>query len=147
MFPIISFEELNKLQNYYVQKGVEAWKKYGKLIIGVDFDETILPYNDLEVKITQQVIYALKEARKLGATIILYTCRDGMLLEEALALCEDEGLHFDQVNPTEKFHPSYSHKPYFNVLLDDKAGLISAVQTLLEIITNYKNEINIKSGS
>lgn len=70
-----------------------------------------------------------------------------MLLEEALAICEDEGLRFDQVNPTERFHPDYSHKPFFNILLDDRAGLISAVQTLLEIITQYKNEINIKSES
>ncbi len=138
---IMTLEELNNLQDYYVNKGLQQWLKYGKLIIGVDFDETILPYRDYEEKICNQVVSTVLEAQKLGAIIILYTCRDDKLLDEAIHYCEEKGLKFHAVNPigSEEFlGEGWSSKPYFNIQLDDKAGLISAVTTLQEIIIKYK---------
>ena len=42
------------------------------------------------------------------------------------------------INPIERFKETYSTKPYYNILLDDKAGLLSAVSTLVKAISLYK---------
>lgn len=46
------------------------------------------------------------------------------------------------VNPTDPFMHRYSSKPYYDILLDDRAGLISALSTLLKTITLYKQWIS-----
>lgn len=44
------------------------------------------------------VINRAKEEKKNGAGLILWTCREGKLLDEAVAVCKEWGLHFDAVN-------------------------------------------------
>ena len=36
--------------------------------------------------------------QEAGAGLILWTCREGQLLQEAVAACESWGLHFDAIN-------------------------------------------------
>ncbi|MFA7219196.1 MAG: hypothetical protein WC119_01655 [Synergistaceae bacterium] len=40
----------------------------------------------------------MKKFKKAGASIILWTCREGKSLQEALSRCSQEGLEFDAVN-------------------------------------------------
>ena len=67
--------------------------------IAVDFDGTLFRTRWPEILGPNRNVIdrALEEQRK-GAKLILWTCREGHLLEEALAACEKEGLHFDAVN-------------------------------------------------
>lgn len=44
------------------------------------------------------VIEAAKKEQSKGAGLILWTCRQGKELEEAVAACEKWGLHFDAIN-------------------------------------------------
>ncbi len=66
----------------------------------VDFDGTLT----LESKFPEigtaniYLIDWLIEERKKGNKVILYTCRAGELLEEAIAFCNEKGLDFDAVN-------------------------------------------------
>ena len=130
---------LKEDSDYYILKLYQDWVKYGKIIICVDYDQTILPYQDFEKELCHIVVNTIKEAQQIGARVILFTCRDGEMLEKAKAYCESINLHFDDINPTTPFLPNYSHKPYCNVMLDDKAGLLSALYTLQGAITMYKN--------
>lgn len=68
-------------------------------IIAVDFDGTLCknvwpeigePYND--------VIELMKRVRKDGHKVILWTCRNGMPLVNAIVWCAERGLFFDAVN-------------------------------------------------
>ena len=45
-----------------------------------------------------ELINVLKSARKAGIALILWTCREGELLEQALQWCRDQGLEFDAAN-------------------------------------------------
>ena len=40
----------------------------------------------------------LAEERKKGTAVILFTCRDGQRLKEAVKWCSKQGLKFDRVN-------------------------------------------------
>lgn len=67
--------------------------------IAVDFDGTLcenaFPYiGEPDVAL----IRMLNLAQEDGHKIILWTCRDGDLLEEAIDWCDEHGLVFDAVN-------------------------------------------------
>lgn len=136
--------EIEQYKEYCVRKIVGTWLKYNKLIICVDFDETIYPWNQAQIKICNEVINTIKEAKQLGAYLILYTCRDGKLLDEAVEYCRDINLKIDDVNPTVPFKPDYSLKPYCNIMLDDKCGLIEALDMLQKSINLYKEYTTYK---
>ena len=72
------------------------------------------------------VAYALPKALKReGCRIVLWTCRCGRELEQAVQWCEEFGLEFDKVNRnTDEILEKYgsdSRKIYADVYIDDKA--------------------------
>lgn len=68
-------------------------------IFAVDFDGTLSfgqwpgvgPANKM-------LFYFLKERKEKGDKIILWTCREGKCLEDAVRWCKEYGLDFDAVN-------------------------------------------------
>lgn len=97
-----------------------------KQVIAVDFDGTLCedmyPYIG---KPNRTLIKSLIDIRKKGfADVILYTCRSGEKLEEAIKFCSDLGLEFDAVNQNlpriiEKFG-SDTRKIFADLYIDDK---------------------------
>lgn len=69
------------------------------MIIAVDFDGTLC--DDKYPRIGSphmSLIDLLIKRRCLGDKIILWTCRSGEKLQDAIYYCEAYGLHFDAVN-------------------------------------------------
>ena len=68
-------------------------------IIAVDFDGTLCENKYPEIgNPNRELITYLRDEKKRGARIILWTCRDGEELESAVKWCELYGLKFDAVN-------------------------------------------------
>ena len=68
-------------------------------IIAVDFDGTLCENKWPEIgKANDDAIRALLRRKAQGDRIILWTCRCGRQIEEAIAWCAARGLHFDAVN-------------------------------------------------
>lgn len=68
-------------------------------VIAVDFDGTLCEdkFPDIgEPKLT--VIKQLLFEKLIGNKIILWTCREGKYLEDALNACKDWGITFDAIN-------------------------------------------------
>ena len=68
-------------------------------IIAVDFDGTLC--EDMWPKIGKlnlELFAYLKAEQEKGNKIILWTCRKGRLLEQAISKCRRKGLIFDSVN-------------------------------------------------
>ena len=95
-------------------------------IIAVDFDGTLC--TDCFPKIGQPntaLIELLKGLRRQGRQIILWTCRCGNQLEEAVEWCRKWELEFDAVNENlpeiiERYG-SDGRKIYADVYIDDKS--------------------------
>lgn len=68
-------------------------------VIAVDFDGCLCDnaYPDIGAPNWQVIDAALKE-RADGAALILWTCREGDMLQQALDACKGWGLEFDAVN-------------------------------------------------
>ena len=75
------------------------------------------------------VINRLKQEKLNGAKIILWTCRDGEMLTQAIKWCEAQGIVFDAVNENlnevKEWMNSNSRKVYATEYWDDRAVSIA----------------------
>ncbi len=69
-------------------------------IIAVDFDGTLVTDKYPEIGTIKYLFGRFIEAKKRmpDVRLILWTCRDGERLEEAVQFCKENGLEFDAVN-------------------------------------------------
>lgn len=89
-------------------------------IIAVDFDGTITtatPY-PITGQIRPEAVRVLKRLQKeLKYELLLWTCREGEELQEALTLLQQQGLIFNYVNNVDW---QTSRKPLVKCVIDDK---------------------------
>lgn len=79
-------------------KGTDKWVKKPD-IIAVDYDGTIDFAGFPKVgKIDEKALNTLKHLQNKGVKIILWTCRAGKYLDDAVECCKRNGLVFDAVN-------------------------------------------------
>ncbi len=104
-------------------------------IIAVDFDGTLCV--DALPGIGEprwRVIDYLNKQKKSGAKLILWTCRTGKKLQEAVVWCRERGITFDAINENLKevieFFGGDSRKILADEYIDDKAIPISSAADL-----------------
>lgn len=96
------------------------------MIIAVDFDGTIVEHK--YPAIGRELPFAIETLKKLRDDhhkLILWTVREGRLLEEALAFCRERGLEFYAVNkdyPEEEEGQNnhFSRKLKVDIFIDDR---------------------------
>lgn len=95
------------------------------MIIAVDFDGTIVEHR--YPSIGPEIPFAIETLKKLreeNHRLILWTVREGGLLEEAVRFCRERGLLFYAVNsnyPEERLqHEGYSRKLHADLFIDDR---------------------------
>ena len=72
------------------------------MIIAIDFDGTICRNKYPEIGDPMPLaIESIKELKERGHDLILWTCRQGDLLDDAVRWCEEHGIPFDLVNEHE----------------------------------------------
>lgn len=95
------------------------------MTIAVDFDGTIVEHR--YPQIGKEIPYATETLKQLiadGHKLILWSVREGKLLDEAVAWCEERGVHFYAVNKDyddkelDKNH--YSRKIKARYFIDDR---------------------------
>ena len=93
------------------------------MIIAVDFDGTIVEHKYPEIGRERPfAIDTLKLLQAEGNRLILWTSREGKLLEEAVAFCHDRGLDFYAVNdnqPKDALFPRSTTNVVADVYIDD----------------------------
>ena len=95
-------------------------------IIAVDFDGTLCYEAWPEIGTAKtDVLDAIKAMQAFGDYIILWTCRTGKLLDEAINWCKDKGLEFDAVNENLPFvierYGGDNRKIHADLYIDDKS--------------------------
>lgn len=92
-----------------------------KLIIAVDFDGTLCNSTTIGEP-NNKLIKKLIKARSDGHKVILWTCREGDNLEEAVKWCEKKGLIFDKVNDNlDDIVWKPSRKVLADIYIDDRS--------------------------
>jgi hypothetical protein len=96
------------------------------MIIAVDFDGTLCDFCFPHIgEPNKELIRDLIQAKRDGHYLILWTCRTGEHLHEAVAWCAKHGLEFDRVNENLEEHIARyggdSRKIFYHRLIDDCA--------------------------
>ena len=114
------------------------------MIIAVDFDGTLVEHKYPEIGETiPHVLSFVREAKEKGHKIILFTCRHGQDLDEAVKWCKDRAIEPDAINddvPSVKdsdFGRMKSCKPFADIYLDDRAV---SPESLKAMTINSKRE-------
>lgn len=109
-------------------------KELGYRVIAVDFDGCLCTNNWPEIgRPNRQLIRALKTARSRGNKVILWTCREGKALQDAVKWCDRYGLRFDAVNDNipemNQLFNNNSRKVGADLYIDDKAMRVEYTKT------------------
>lgn len=120
-----------------VYRLVDEYKKHGSIVIAYDFDNLVFDYHSKGHDYSE-VIDILKEAKELGCFLIVFTAEQDT--EKVKSHLTSNQIPFDAINENPPFFKSQSRKIYFNLLLDDRAGLLSAYNQLKEFILIIKSK-------
>lgn len=100
------------------------------MVIAVDFDGTLCTneWPDIGEPNTALIDF-LKECRKNGDKLILWTMRESYSLLSAIYWCDDHGLQFDAINDNlQELKERYNNNPrkvYADIYIDDHNAIIT----------------------
>ncbi len=116
------------------------YEKHGNLIVAFDFDNTIFNYHGTADRTFFDVIHLLQECSALGFTMVLFTANeDDEKLNFCRTYCRNMEIRIDYVNESPVMN---TRKPYYNILLDDRAGLEEAYGILKFVVEMIKERQN-----
>lgn len=109
---------------------IEEFARHGKLVVAYDFDNTVYDYHKKGYTF-DKVINLLRTAKEMGCYLIVFTCSDESRYDFIRNHLQENDIPFDAINencPDTNF--TKSGKIYYNILLDDRAGLEQAYTDL-----------------
>ena len=122
---------------YTFLKLVEQYQKTNQLIVAYDFDDTVSPLHSSGCWRAASAIRKAKEV--LNAYCIVYTCNDNYA--KIIKYLDENNIPWDAINENAPFisFGGGDCKIYYNILLDDKAGLHQAIEDLEALIYGVMN--------
>ena len=134
--------------NFYTNRLATEWLKNGKIIIGCDLDDTIIPYNQEIKNNCKKMVDLILECQELGIIFLINTARNNQQLEKAKQQVEELGIVVHGVN---KMHDEWDKpygingKIYANIFLDDRGGFWDSYWTLFHAYSIVKRERSLKT--
>lgn len=116
-----------------LEKLKKAFIDHGKIVVGVDFDDTIFPYSDISKdEECEQVRDLLRKIRPYTIQCLWTVANEWSLKYKKFICIELYDMQFDHYNESPINYDPTVQKPHFNVLLDDSSGLDSVIKVLEE---------------
>lgn len=113
------------------------YKKHGSLCIGFDFDGTVHDFHKTGATYPRMV-ELLRELKELNCVLICWSCfQDHEYIAKYL---KDNDIPCDGINTNGINLPWQTRKPFFNALLDDRAGLKEVYWQLRSLVWAIKSE-------
>ena len=125
---VLEFDFYNRLkQDYLVHKN---------LFVAFDYDNTVFDFHNQGINY-DEIIEILRICKSLGFTLILFTGNEGEKLEVIKQDLKNREIPFDLINENPLMK---TRKPYYNILLDDRAGLKESYNNLKRLIDDIRNK-------
>lgn len=127
----------------HAQRLFEEWEQHKKIIIGVDYDDTISPWRTTPQEICNLVIKEIIRSQKVGAFIVIHTACDPSRYMEIREYCNKVGIKVDSINQNPidlPYGTAERSKIFANIFLDDRGGLGEALTILKMARDTYFNK-------
>ena len=117
--------------SFLLTRLIHQYKKQDRLIIAYDFDDTVRPYWCSSCEYVKSVLRIARDT--LNAYFIVYTCNPNH--DMITKYLDEEEIPYNSINQNAPFidESQISGKLFYNLFLDDKAGLKEAVEALDEL--------------
>lgn len=150
IFYDLSLKIKNKSDTFFsndraIERLIHDYKEHQNLIVAYDFDDTVKPSkpnNSCDI-----VIKLLQICSKLQFTMICFTVRSGQSdIGMVKDTCKSLGIACNYINEDciqfkeEMENPQCAHKIFYNIFLDDRAGLESACKILVGFLEWFFTE-------
>lgn len=120
----------------------EEFNIHKKLIIAYDLDSTVFDYHHTNA--SYDMVKDLIRKYKDYAYFIVFTSSESDRYDEIREILKRENLPYNSINEDAPFIPFKGRKVYYNILLDDRAGLNQTYNELLrlynEVIINISEK-------
>lgn len=124
-----------------VSRLLKEYDKHKSLIIACDFDNTVYDYYNQDTDYTY-IVEILKQCSLLNFHIVIFTAADKDRWEGMQEYCQNLGFKVSSINKNPVELPFGHHgKIYYNLLLDDRAGLGQSLEILEQVLAEI-NDIN-----
>lgn len=140
----IGYEESDPFMDrgYCVARLMQEYRTHGKLIVALDFDDTVFDFHK-KGRRYDRVLDVIRKCQKLGFHIMLFTGTPDTQWPSQCAYLEERGITVTCINKNPMPLPFGNHgKPYYNILLDDRAGLGQAYVILSSVIAEIEKGTN-----
>lgn len=118
-----------------IKRLIDDYKKHKNIIVAFDFDNTIYDYHHKGYRF-DSVIELLRKCSDIGFTMVLFTANeDESKLKLCKQYCSANGIRIDYINESPIMN---TRKPYYNILLDDRAGLAESYYILSTVLHKLK---------
>lgn len=114
--------------NYRLEKIIRNYQKFSNVVVGVDFDFTLV--DAITGETYEDIVQILKRGQRKEITYCIWTANDSDAYVKSKWL--EAGLEFQYYNESPINHGSV--KPHFNILLDDSAGLKEALDLFVAFL-------------
>lgn len=129
--------------NKYTERLFNEWKKHGKIIISVDYDDTIFYWGLDNKEDRDRTINLVQLAQTIGAYVTIFTASNPERHLEIQQHCESINLPIDSINKNCIDLPYGNNgKIYYNINLCDRSGLIQALDILEGAINRIQEYYN-----
>jgi len=123
-----------------VKRLLDVYKKHNTLFIAIDFDDTFYDCHNQGYKFNN-VIQLIKDCNNLNFKVTIFTASKPSRFQLMLDYCDQIGIKVEGINKNPENLPEgigSSGKIFYNLLLDDRAGLDSAYKILKEVVDIIK---------
>ena len=126
----------NLKKDYRLKKIIRNYEKFSNIVVGVDFDFTLVDAVTNETY--QDIVKILKRGQRNEVIYCIWTANDNNDYVKSKWLEADLEFHYYNESP---INPG-SRKPHFNILLDDSAGLKEALDLFVSFL-DYLDSLDI----
>ncbi|CAH8281261.1 hypothetical protein EV196_101341 [Mariniflexile fucanivorans] len=125
---VLDFDFYERLKKDYQQ--------HKSIFVAYDYDNTVFDYHNQGISYIK-IIGLLRVCKSLGFTLILFTGNEGDQLEIIKEDLINRNIPYDLINENPLMK---TRKPYYNILLDDRAGLKEAYYNLKKLTNDIRNK-------
>lgn len=121
------------------------YKKYGYLVIAYDFDDTVHalhnPVCESTIIPTINTIKRLEKIFHNTCTFIVFTCRPEEEYEYVKSFLNSRDIPYHYINENDpKINLKTSNKIFYNIFLEDRAGLQETIEILNKLCDDFEKE-------
>ncbi len=125
--------------NKYAARLLSEWKQHGKIIISLDYDDTICYWGFNNKEDVERCIKLVKECYLTGAHIVIFTASNIERYPEIQEQCEKLQIPISAINKNPIDLPyGKNGKIYYNINLCDRSGFVEAMCILEEALYQFR---------